>query len=59
MKWLIVVFILCGEPVGIVTNNEALATKYRNPDAEVVLPLREEIEIAPIRLEELTGLMCV
>ena len=58
MKWMAVIYFLCGDPVGITTNNEALRAKFYNPDAEVVLPKREDIDIYRMDLEDLSGNFC-
>ena len=59
IKWMVVVFFMCGEPAGIVTNNDALREIYQDPSAQVVPPKIEELDIRRINIEDISGLVCV
>jgi len=59
MKILVVLLFLCGEPVGIITNNDAIRYQYQNPSEEVNIPPRELIDIARLDVEKISGLQCI
>ena len=58
IKWMVVVFFMCGEPAGIVTNNVDLRNAYQGSPTIGVVPKVEELDIIRIDVEKISGLRC-
>jgi len=59
IKLMAIIFFMCGTPTGgIVTNSPELKEKYLNPNSQVAIPKREDVDIYRIDIEKLSGLRC-
>ena len=58
IKWMVVVFFMCGEPAGFITNNVDLKNVYQGSPTTGVVPKIEELDIIRVDIEKISGLRC-